>query len=80
MVVAVALVGAVALVAAIAAVIAVAASYAVYSVLSGPLALIVFMRAVQLGVGVLVAIAVYVGLLKAFRVEEISVLKEIIHR
>lgn len=64
----------------IAALVAVGFSYLVYIFVVMPMADVIYMRVVQLGIPVVVAIVVYFGLLVVFKVEELKMIREIVKR
>jgi len=64
----------------VAALVAVGSSYLVYIFVVMPMADIIYMRVVQLGIPVAVAILVYFGLLVVFKVEELKMIREIVKR
>ena len=64
----------------VAAVVAVGSSLLVYYFVIMPMAHIIFMRVVQLGLAVAVASVVYLVMLKVFRIDELKLLKQLIKR
>lgn len=64
----------------ISAVVAIGSSYIVYAFAIIPFSHVIIMRTVQLGFAVIVAVAVYLLMLKAFKVEELKLVKTLLRR
>jgi len=64
----------------VSAIAAVGSSYLVYIFVVMPMADIIYMRVVQLGIPVAVAIVVYFGMLVMFKVEELGMIRQIIKK
>jgi len=64
----------------VAALVAVGSSYLIYIFGVMPMADVIYMRVVQLGIPVAVAILIYFGLLVVFKVEELNMIKQIVKR
>ncbi len=64
----------------ISSIIAVGSSYLLYTLLITYLVDMIYMRFVHLGLAVLVAVAVYFGMLVLFKIEELKIIKQIVKR
>lgn len=63
---------------AVSAIVAVGSSYLVYTFVVMPMAAIIYMRVVQLGIPVVVAGVVYFGMLALLRIEELELVKQVL--
>ena len=64
----------------ISAIVSVGSSYLIYTFVVMPLADIINVRVVQLGIAVFTAVLIYLGMLVVFKVEEIKIIKQILNR